>query len=305
MHVAVLGEGALGSVYGVLLAVRGKASLTFVVRRDVRGPITITRADRRAEALTLAEPTRALTVPHGADVVLCTVSALDLDDATLAKLAAPGKPVVMLTPLLPKDFERVHGMLHGQLVAAMPSVVAYRNDEGAIRYWLPRVATTLVEEPRPLSPVVDELIRDLTASGITARLHAGTQALNVASTVTFLPLACALDAAGSVDGLMRNRELLDLGLAAAKEAQAVVSGEKTAPWADLLVRFLGPRTLRVGVALARARSAEAIRYVEHHFGSKMHRQNVAMADAITELARERGLPHTSLARLQIVLGTRP
>jgi 2-dehydropantoate 2-reductase len=72
---------------------------------------------------------------------------------------------------------------------------------------------------------------------------------------------------------------------------------KAEPWATMLLRFVGPLTLKVGVGVARSRAEEAVRYVEHHFGRKLHSQNVAMATRIVELAREKGTRRVALEQL--------
>ena len=55
--------------------------------------------------------------------------------------------------------------------------------------------------------------------------------------------------------------------------------------------------LRVGLAVAKNRSPEAVAYVEEHFGHKLHAQNVAMAEAMIQLARKKDTPHDALERL--------
>ena len=65
----------------------------------------------------------------------------------------------------------------------------------------------------------------------------------------------------------------------------------------MLLRFVGPFTLKMSVGVARSRAEEAVRYVEQHFGRKLHAQNVAMAAQIVELAKEKGTPHAALSQL--------
>jgi hypothetical protein len=92
--------------------------------------------------------------------------------------------------------------------------------------------------------------------------------------------------------------LLALAFDAAAEGRELgrVVGKAEA-WAALLLRFVGPFTLKVAVGAARARAEEAVRYVEQHFGRKLHAQNVAMAAQIVELAKQKGTPHAALSRL--------
>lgn len=310
MHVAVVGAGALGSVYGARIA-RGArdARVTFVVRAARAGdtrPIVLERVDRPGDTMTLASPTRVTTIPEDADVILLAVSVNDLEEKLLADLTASSAPIVVLTPLLPDDHARLGAAFGKRLLPAMPSVAAYVNEAGVVRYWLPKVATTLVEEPRPLVPTVDELVRAMHEAGIPARLQFGTFGINAATTVAFLPIAFGLDVAGSAAALLEDRDLLTLALRAAQEGRDLGRTLGTpASWAELLTSFVGPTMFKLGVSLAERRSKEAVRYVEMHFGTKMHAQNVMMADAIARLAESRGLPSVSLRALAERLRARP
>jgi hypothetical protein len=179
----------------------------------------------------------------------------------------------------------------------MPSVVSYENDAHAIRYWLPRMATTLIESSAPDGPEA-ELVRRLTRAEIAARVQDDVLERNVATTVSFIPIAMALDAAGSIDGVLHDEGLLALALEAADEGRELGRAVgKAEAWAAMLLRFMGPFTLKVSVGMARSRAEEAVRYVERHFGRKLHAQNVAMATRIVELAAERGTRHDALERL--------
>lgn len=315
MHVAIVGQGALGSVYGARLTL-GSAALqsespravevSFVVRparsRDTT-PILIERVDDGSK-LRIEAPRRTTTIPSEADVVLLCVSMQDLS-ALVPLLGASQAPIVALTPLLPSDRAALDNAFGSRVLSGMPSIAAYRNADGVVRYWLPRVATTLVEEPQPMVPAVDALVRALVTAGIPSRLQRDTFGINAATTVTFLPIAFALDVAGSADALLKDHALSKLAIAGAREGQALgrLLG-KPAPWAELLVHFVGPTMLKIGVALAKRRSPEAVRYVETHFGTKMHAQNVAMAEEIASLARERGLAHDALDALAERVRTR-
>jgi 2-dehydropantoate 2-reductase len=211
-----------------------------------------------------------------------------------------------MTPMLPKDYERLRAALGERIVAAMPSVVAYAKPDGTTRYWLPRPATTLIEEPRTAhDAALAELVGALGRAKIPSRFAMGVHEENPATTVAFLPLAMGLDAAGGLDALLGDASLLTLTLRAASEAGALASKiGKVATWASLIMRFIGPHTLRVGVALARRRSPEAMQYVDEHFGRKVHAQNVAMAEAIVELAEEKATPREALRELTARLASR-
>ncbi len=303
MHAAVVGAGALGCVYGARLAVVGGAGVTFVVRpaRAAKGgAMLLERVDERDDALRLAAPTYATDVPAHADVVLVCVRGEQLDDALVALLArTPDVPVVLLTPMLPADYARMHAALGARVVAAMAGVIAYLRADGVVRYWLPRMAATLIDDGDDVPEIVRELTRTLERTGIRARMEAGVRASNPATTVTFAPLMMALDVGGGVSGLLEDRALTALALRAAAEGASLATClGPVASWASVITRFLNGITLRVGVRLARLQSPEAVFYVDEHFGRKLHAQNVAMANAIVLLAEEKGTPHAALGALR-------
>jgi 2-dehydropantoate 2-reductase len=303
MHVAIVGAGALGRVYGVRLAAAG-TDVTFVVRpsrASDRSAFRIVRVDGDGRQDDLAEPRLSASVP-AADAILVCVRAEQVDAALEGTLGASGDaPVVMLTPLMPAALDALGRALGPRVVAAMPGVVAYvKTGTGGevTRYWLPRVAPTLIDETSPQDPRVGALVDALASAQLPARLEPGVRETNPATTVAFIPLAMALDVAGGSDALLADKALLELALAATREGMALSRRiGKSAAWAGLLTRFVGPRTLRIGLALARSRSPEAVAYVEEHFGHKLHGQNVAMAEAMIKLAREKETPHDALDRL--------
>jgi hypothetical protein len=105
----------------------------------------------------------------------------------------------------------------------------------------------------------------------------------------------ALDAASGLDALMADDKLLAIAIDAAREASELgLRIGKPAVWATMLTKFLSVTMLKLGVSIARKRSAEGVRYIDHHFGRKLHAQNVAMAEAIIDLAREKASEHRAL-----------
>jgi ketopantoate reductase len=302
VHVAIVGAGALGRVYGVRLAKRSPSSVTLVVRKGRvmdRSPLRIVRIDGDGAADVWEEPTLATDVPGHTDVILVTVRVEQLDaslDGLLESSAAA--PVVVLTPMMPPEFERLRSRHGTRILAAMAGVVAYVNAEGVCRYWLPRLAPTLIDEPRPPVPVVLELVKDLETAGIAARLDLGVHESNPATTVTLMPLALGIDAAGSIDALLADRALSGTALAAVREGMELSRRiGKAAVWVDAFASYAGPTMLKIGAALARRRYPEAFAYVEDHFGRKLHAQNVVMGRAIVDLAKAKGTPHEALDTL--------
>ncbi|MBI2390774.1 MAG: hypothetical protein HYV09_14385 [Deltaproteobacteria bacterium] len=313
MKVAVVGAGALGSVYGVNLS--RVADVTFVVRDLSRAPrvMHVERVTGPAHAHTLDAPRFALDVPRDADVVLVAVRVDQLDDALLAKLAreaAGDALVVILAPLLPHRWEHAHEKLGARLVAAMPGVVAYEPEvhDGAgpirrgVRYWTPRASPTFLDD-RPhddpgrarLLALVDALRR----VEIPAEPNARVRSLNPATTIAFFPMLTGIAAAGgSIDRMLADAPLMKLGLAAAKETRALARtlGELP-PWASLFFNFMSPFTVRAGIKLGRARAPEVFTFLEKHFGQKLLDQNMAIFHEIERLAAERGVAIDHLRKL--------
>jgi ketopantoate reductase len=293
-----VGAGALGSVYGARLARFAGCEVSVVGRVASAGPATRERLERveDGEVLEWDVPPRVTEAPRHADVVLAFVRYEQLSTLP-ARVGGSQAPVVIMTPMMPRDHAELAAALPGRLLTGMPSVVSYRNDAGAIRYWLPRMATTFVEA-RATPGAEAELVARLERAEIHAKLTPQVLERNVATTVSFIPIAMALDVAGSAEALLADDALLSLALDAAAEGRELgKSVGKAEAWAAMLLRFVGPRALKMGVGLARSRAPEAVLYAEQHFGRKLHAQNVAMAGRMIDLARDKGVAAPALAEL--------
>lgn len=291
MHICVIGAGALGQVYGVRLAVGGER-VSFLVRPERLAddsPFSVQLVTGTERRDTLPQPARVDAIPQDAEIVLVTVRVDQIDDRLASLLAsAPDVPVVSLTPLLPKDFERLDAMLKrpGKLVAAQAGVVAYERDD-LVRYWLPKVSPTLFDS-EPKNEAVPRLVDALSKAGVPVKLEPKVRSSNPATSIAFFPLILALDAAGgTADSVLANKDLLKDAFAAVKETRELATRlGQIAPWAGLLLKFVNPLALKVGIRLAQKASPEAVHFVELHFGKKVHAQNVKMARDIVELGRE-------------------
>jgi ketopantoate reductase len=304
VHVSIIGAGALARVYGVRLARRTSCAVTFVVRPGrTLGRLRIERVDGDQASETL-DPQVADAVPTETNGILVTVRQDQLDASLDTLLAASPAPLVVLTPMMPGDFSRLTKTHGARVHAAMAGAAAYLSDSGACRYWLPRLAPTLIDagedarEPSGATRTLSDFAASLTEAGLVARLEQGVERLNVATTVTIAPLAMGIDAAGSIDSLLKDDALLRLTLSAVKEA--VILSErigKSAGWLRSLLPYAGKRMLRIGVSLVRSRWPETLHYAELHFGRKLHSQNVAMGRAIVELAKAHRTPSEALVAL--------
>jgi 2-dehydropantoate 2-reductase len=294
VHVAIVGAGALGRVYAVRLSQRGGATVTLVVRPEratQRQPIRIEHIDGDGEIDTWSDPALAAAVPEGADVVLVAVRTDQLDASLDALLDRSNALVVVLAPMMPADATRLGARYGARLRAAMVGVVAYVNPAGTCRYWLPRSATTLIDDGGgAATPVAEDLAKALVAAGIRTKIEPHVQESNLATTVAIVPAAMGIDAAGSIDALLADKKLRDLTVAAIKEGLALSGKLGTgASWLGYVTPFVGSTMLRVGASLGKSSSPEAFAYVEEHFGRKLHAQNVAMGREVIELARSKGV----------------
>lgn len=303
MHVAIFGAGALGRVYGTRLACATAERVSFVVRPSHAraSAYRLHRIDGDRAEHVLDAPAQEIAVPEGADAVLVCVRAEQLDRETLQALgSARAAAIVTLTPLMPADRQTLHDAFGDRLVVGMPGVVAYLEQGGAVRYWLPRVAATMLDERvQPAhEAIVSELARALDACGIPTRRAPRVWETNAATTITFMPLTMALAVAGGVEALLADETLLDLAAHAASEAVDVArTVGQPATWAELLARFAGPGLLRAGASIAKQTSPEAVRYVDEHFGRKLAAQSVAMGRKLRALAAATRLPHASIDAL--------
>lgn len=317
MHVTIVGAGALGRIYGVRLAALGE-QVSFVVREArlaETAPFVIERvhADRRRDVIDRPDRVAAVPAKTAAVIVAVRFDQLEGEGSVIDVLrGAPPAPIVLLTPLLPKQRAALEQAIGRKVVPGMPSVSGYLDDRDVVRYWLPRVAATLLDEPAGQSPdeirmraAVEELARRIDKAGVPAHLARDVAALNVATTVAFFPLIAAIDAGDGIDGVLADKELVASVLDAAKECEALAHElGKVASWAHLLMRFVGPYTLKPGVTLARTVAPEAVKFVEAHFGPKLHAQHLAMGDTILALGRERGRAMPALTREMDVLRAR-
>jgi 2-dehydropantoate 2-reductase len=314
MRIAFVGAGALGRVYGVRLAAAG-ADVAFVVRPERvqdTSPFAIEQVNGTRRRDAIERPLRLAEVPEDADVVLVMVRFDQLEQTGPGSLAdllqrAPEAPVVLLTPAMPAQKAALERALGRRVFAAMPGVSGYIDERDVVRYWVMGVAATLIDDPGgPPRPVLEALARSLSAAELPARLERDVATLNAATTTAFFPLIAAIDAAGGIDGVLTDKALLGAALDAAKECDAFARRiGRVASWAHLLTKFVGPFTLKPGIALARRLFPESVRFVEAHFGAKLHDQHLAMGASILAMGREHGVPLPSLERLMRLVETRP
>jgi 2-dehydropantoate 2-reductase len=309
MRIAFVGAGALGRVYGVRLAAAGD-EIAFVVRPERvqdTTPFTIEQVNGPKRRDVLDRPRRAAEIPEDAEVVLVTVRFDQLEQTGLADLLkrGPDRPIVLLTPSMPAQKAALERAVGRRVFAAMPGVSGYVDERDVVRYWVMGVAATLIDDPDG-SRTLDALARRLTTADLPARLERDVATLNAATTTAFFPLIAAIDVASGINGVLADKALLGVALDAAKECDALARKlGRVASWAHLLTRFVGPFTLKPGVALARRLFPESVRFVEAHFGAKLHAQHLAMGASILALGREHGVPLPSLERLLRLVEARP
>ncbi len=300
MHIAIIGAGALGLMFGGFLAVKGHATVTLVVRkgRENDRPDVLLESVATGERTTWSSPTRATSIPDDADAVLVCVRQEQLDDALLSTLAKTERPVVVLSPMMPKLYEAWKARLHANLVTGMPSVVAYVNGHGALRYWLPSLSPVLFDESRPPITIVNELTATLNRAGIRTRLELGVHETNPALTITLAPWFVAVGIAGSVQELLQNDKLLDLTQRATNETRELGKRVGTMPAAGHLTRILKPWLLRFGKRVFDPSQKEVFHYIDEHFGHKLRAQHQAMINDVLEMCSDKGVPDKALTEMR-------
>ncbi|WP_437314635.1 ketopantoate reductase family protein [Sorangium sp. So ce385] len=319
MRISIVGAGALGRVYGVRLAAQGD-DVTFVVRPERAGdarPFVIEQVNSADRRDTLERPRLAADIPADAEVVIVTVRFDQLapggaaprpaEGRTVADLLlrGPSVPVVVLTPLLPPQRASLEEAARRRITPAMPSVSGYLDERGVVRYWIVGFASTLIDDEggAPAErPLLEELARRLTSADLPARLDPDVGAQNAATTTAFFPLIAAIDAGGGTSALLEDEGVLGTALEATRECTALADRVGTvAPWTKLLTRAIGPFTLKPGVALARLVAPEALRFLDAHFGPKLHAQHLAMGAAVLAMGREHGVSLPALERLMSLI----
>jgi len=295
MHVAVIGAGALGCVYGVRLALRARTDVTFVVRPkrvSSTDPFRIESA-WNDERETLETPVRAAQVPDDADVVLLTIGTEDLAglDALVGDSSAP---IVVVTPTMPQDWDRLKAAYAKRALSAMPTMSAYVRDDGVVRYWL-LPAPNLIDEPRPPLPAITELVAELTRAGVRTSLELGVHETNPATTVAFICLGMGMAIGGSNDALLADEALVDLISRACVEGQRLGHRLGRPLFA---ASFFPIVTSRWGMRLLRLLPAEPKYFAESHFGRKIAAQHRVMIRQMIELAEAKGLPHSAFDEVE-------
>jgi ketopantoate reductase len=295
VNIAVVGAGALGSVYGVRLAVRGNVDVTFVVRpaRVTETSAIAIQAIRSGKRDAIERPVRVAHVPPDADVILLTVGTEDVDGLT-GLLHASEAPIVILTPMMPQDFARMRAAFGKRALAAMPNVIAYAR-EGVVRYWL-APAPTRIDESR--AEPVRELAEALSRAGLRGRLELGVHETNPATTVCYIAIGMALAVAGSAEALAADDTLLSITTRACREGVRLSHRiGRAEPWAGFAPVLSAPWAMRAWLGALRRVSPEALFYAEEHFARKLEAQHRSMLGQMIELADEKQLPAEALRAL--------
>ena len=301
IHVAVVGAGVLGRIYGVHLETAG-ARVTFVVRPErvsEREAFVVERLNGDRAVRESVAPRRAEAIPAAADAVLVCVRGEQLDEGLgSVLLRAPNAPVVCLTPLLPRRQAAIAGQLRSRLVVAMPTVAGKLDPDGRVRYWAFDSAPTRIERSELWRARLARLVGRFATSGLAVRLERDVSRKNPATTIAFFPLSVAIGAAGSLDGLSARDDLLDAVGPACRETLALARRlGPVEPAAALGARVSGPFTLRTMVSLLERVAPRATEFVDAHFGQKLDAQHDAFAQEILELAAEHAIEMPGLRRL--------
>ena len=128
MRVAIVGAGALGSVYGARLARFAGCEVSVVARAPA--PASEVRLERveDGEVLRWQVPARVTAAPRRRRR-RARLRALRAARARCPRASRRrSAPVVVMTPMMPQDHAMLAAALPGRLRTGMPSVVSYQND---------------------------------------------------------------------------------------------------------------------------------------------------------------------------------
>jgi ketopantoate reductase len=301
LHVAVIGAGALGRVYGVHLHNAG-ARVSFVVhpeRLDDQRPFVIERLNGDRAVRECNAPILCAEIPRTADVILLAVRGEQIDAALEARLrSAVNVPVIALTPILPHGQQRLRDRLGDRLVVAMPTIAAQPGPDGVVRYWAFDSNPTSIEKSDTWRVVLSRLIGRFAASHLAVRLERDVWRKNPATTIAFFPWSLAIGAAGSLEALGTRDDLLAAATAACKESLALARRVgPIEPSAALGAQLSGPRSVRAVLAVGRRMAPRAVAFLDAHFGAKLDAQHAAFGAEILELGREHGIAMPRLEQL--------
>jgi ketopantoate reductase len=284
----VVGAGALGSVFGVLLE-HQKHEVAFLVRPGRRaglGRILLahastgeTRARERPKVYELGE-----AVPPFEWALLTTRGdQLDEGVAAVNTHLRPDCTIAVCAPATPETWARlVAAHPGGPLVAVGPVVSVWSEEPGVFRWFLPPLLKTMVsgEGDPAAGRAAAELAGYFTAAGLPARavpsLGRATALLNGAG----MALLAGWELAGwDLAALSRDRELAGLTATAMAEATRA-SGERAGGVAGTILAYTPATALRLALsAMARLVPADARAMWRHH-GPKIRLQTRTILDEL-------------------------
>lgn len=298
MRALVVGAGAVGQVIGDAL-VRAGAQVTFLVKpaheAEARRGFELRPLNRGRTAVRFRD-FGVVTVPEpGHDAVILTMSSTALRaPAFMPDLAARvgDATVVTVQPAI-EDAELVATHVRAErVVTGMIGYLAYL-DAGAVAFWFPPLSRTALSGPR-----ARPLARALAAGGLPCRVVSDAVTLRALGGAVLETVVTALEAAGwDHRALARDRALRGLACRAAREAVSIAA-RRRAVATPLLLRALGPFTLRLGLAaFARLAPFDISTFFRAHY-AKISDQHLALAHHERAQARALGIPTPALEALQ-------
>jgi len=335
VNILLVGAGAVGQVFGAYLGEAG-ARVTFEVKARhldaARAGFVLYRRGKGGRGgaggrrgvgdtgLPSSPPWRfndfdlrtaddALLNESYDQIWLCT-SSQDLRNPWLDALAAHSgnATIVSLQPDMDDRAYLIERFTEARLVQGLIGFLSYQTElpgevdpEPGVAYWLPPgLATDFDGEPSRVREVVETLGR----AGFPARVRANIPNTSALRSATTMPVVAALECAGwSLDALLgarKNAEGLGRGVAASREALAIVDA--------VLGTRSGLQRMTMRASLARIALALAPKltpfdleaYLEFHF-KKTAPQTRFLLDTWISHAGTRGLACESLVELRSAL----
>lgn len=298
-HIAVLGKGALGRVYGAALA-HAERRVSFVVpeRQLSRGGRLVVRQRQTGRELEIAEPTLVTRIPADADAALVCLRLEDLESTHELLAGRTGLPVFVLTPAFPEMLEALEARTGVACSAGIPGIAADHLPNGVTEYWPLPLARTLFDVNHLGRERVGELCALLGQSDLVATPSTHVAERNAATTAAFYPITVGVAVAGSFARLAADRELTELTTRACRET--VELGRQLGridPGVRLLVALLGGARLGWAARLFPSVAPQSATFFEDHFGHKLNAQHQTLGAAIVGAAERRGLALPAVRQL--------
>ncbi len=313
MNILIVGAGATGTVFGAALA-RAGCDITFHVREHHRERLAaginlyhqgyFAIREQRISGYGVTTDLQEVAAGHWDQVWFTTPSDALRGEWLPPFLAACGQATLVVLQPDPEDIEyvRQHGAAGHRIVQGIIQFSAWQSpqphepaDQQGITCLLPPGPHALFDEENASGATIAATLR---RGGLNSGTRKDLAAYAARMSATMIPLVAGLELAGWQLDRYARHDVLDLAMAAAREAVAAECARFSVAvplgFRALLNRAAGRAVLHV---LPWVPGFNAEQFLRWHFG-KVDRQTRQMLETYERHARQNGLPCDSLARLR-------